>query len=300
MNASDLPAWLSGRFLPLSQVALGPLDAGLVFGATVTDRCRTFGRRLFRWPEHLARFRHDCTACHIPLPFPDDELTAAAGELVARVPGNAEVVLVAFATPGLPGGGPTVCLHAMPLDLARYRPFFERGVALHPAGDLAITPGGILSPRIKHRSRLVWWLADHSAPPGTLPVLHDPLSGSLTETAVGNLLVVRGGAITTPLARLVLDGVSLRVVAGLCGRLGVPFGEGIVRPEDLWSADEVLLTGTSFCLVGVSSFAGRPVSWPGPLLGRLLTAWGEEVGADIARQFLAGDVSPDHAGPGSK
>ncbi len=155
-NLGPVPlACCNGRFLPAGEASLSIADAGLVFAATVTDFCRTFGRRLFRWDEHLARFRRDCQACFIPLPAGDEELTAVASRLVehnaALLPPGGELALVSFATPGPLGiyhgaagqdGPPTLCLHTIELPFARYRRFFAEGVALALAG--------------RHGGRMTW------------------------------------------------------------------------------------------------------------------------------------------------
>src|SRR4051812_31966497 len=96
--------YLGGRLVPASQAVLPIHDAGLVWGVTVTDFCRTFRRRLYRWDDHLARFRRDCAACFIELAPTDAELTAAAMRLVEHngsfLPPEGELALVTFATPG--------------------------------------------------------------------------------------------------------------------------------------------------------------------------------------------------------
>src|SRR3954467_10316675 len=116
-------AYLNGRFLPAAEASLSITDAGVVSGATVTDFRRTFARRLYRWPDHLARFRRDCATCFVPLPSSDEEITAAAERLVthngASLPDGGELALVTFATPGPLGvyagvaedGPPTLVLH---------------------------------------------------------------------------------------------------------------------------------------------------------------------------------------------
>src|SRR5206468_13123435 len=55
-------------------------DAGFVSGATVVDNARTFRHKLFRWPDHLERFRRDCATCYVPLEVTDERLTAIADE----------------------------------------------------------------------------------------------------------------------------------------------------------------------------------------------------------------------------
>src|SRR5215813_9655150 len=120
--------YLNGRLVSAAEAVLPIHDAGLVSGVTVTDFCRTFRRRLFRWDDHLARFRRDCAGCFIDLAPSDAELTAVAMRLVEHngsfLPPDEELALVTFATPGAIGtyagqpgqdGPPTVCLHTFPL-----------------------------------------------------------------------------------------------------------------------------------------------------------------------------------------
>jgi branched-subunit amino acid aminotransferase/4-amino-4-deoxychorismate lyase len=53
-------------------------------------------------------------------------------------------------------------------------------------------------------------------------------------------------------------------------------------------ADEVLLTGTSICVLPVTRFNQRPIGAgrPGEVFSRLLAAWSESVGLDIAAQAM--------------
>jgi branched-chain amino acid aminotransferase len=297
-------AYLNGRFVPFAEAVLPLPDAGFVSGATVVDNARTFRHKLFRWPDHLARFRRDCAACYVPLEATDAQITATAEELVAHnaglLPPGGELQLVTFATPGPlgfylgdgPSGPPTFGMATYPLPFARYRPFFTGGVTLAVAG---VHPTGstLLPPAVKHRSRMAWHVADHRARArtGNAAALGIPLAapgGSLTETGVGHFLAVIGGTVTTPPRDAVLDGISLRVTEELCRAGGIPFAEAAVPPARLPGASEAMLTGTAFCLAGVRELVGEETArftWPGPVFRKLLAAWSDLVGVDVAEQF---------------
>src|SRR5207247_10745673 len=100
-----------------------------------------------------------------------------------------------------------------------------------------------------------------------------------------------GGIVRTPPAGRVLDGISLRVVRELCGELGIPFAEDSLVPADLVAASEVMLCGTAFCLAGVRWFEGQVIPCPGPLTQRLLPAWSDRDGLDIAAQMLPAETA---------
>jgi branched-subunit amino acid aminotransferase/4-amino-4-deoxychorismate lyase len=293
-------AYLNARFLPQSEAHLTLHDAGFVWGATVTDLCRTFGRRPFRLPDHLRRFRRSCELAYISLNLSDDELTAVAERLVGHnAPPGGDLAIVFFATPGPigyylgepggPGDGPpTLGVHTFPLPFARYHRLIRDGAVLVTPGIRRV-PAECVDPRIKQRSRLSGWIADQEArriEPGATALLLDA-DGFVTETVVANFLIVRGGTVLSPPRDAILNGVSLQVVEELCRDLGVPFEERRLTVEDCRNADEAMLAGTSYCLASVRRVAGANLSMHGPVRRRLLDEWGRRVGVDIERQILS-------------
>jgi branched-subunit amino acid aminotransferase/4-amino-4-deoxychorismate lyase len=292
---SEPVAYLNGRWISFAEAGLSLADAGFVSGVTIVDNCRTYRHRLFRWPDHLARFRRDCTACSIPLEPSDQQITSIAEELTHRnaslLPPGGELQVVTFATPGPRGiytgeanGPPTFGMVSYPLPFARYRPFFAEGATLVAVNNVSPTADAILPPTVKHRSRLAWHIADQRASAVSPQALAVATDGDVfLETSVANLLAVRDGVLITPPRDQVLDGISLRVVRELV--------EVIEEPIRLGSRiSELILTGTAFGIAGVSAVhigeSRFPFTWPGPETQRLIAAWSDLVGLDIASQFV--------------
>jgi branched-subunit amino acid aminotransferase/4-amino-4-deoxychorismate lyase len=286
---------MNGEFLPSGGTGLPLHDAGFVFGATVTDLVRTFGRRLFRFDAHLRRFRDNCAACHIDLLRDDAGITAAAEELVARnaraLPPGGDLGLILFATPGpigfyvgepdrVTGSDPTFGMSTFALPFSRYRPLHSRGARLvipeqrHAFG---------IPPTIKQRSRMGWWLAQQQA--RVIDPLADPLlldaHGFVTETPSANLIAVIDGVACTPPAGTVLPGVTLSIVREMIPDLC----ERPITPDDCSAADELVLTCTTWCAAGVSRLNGRAVPWPGPLYERVIDELSKLAGIDIRGQI---------------
>jgi len=293
-------SFLNGRFVPANELTLSAADAGFVSGVTVTDFCRTYRHRLFRWPEHLARLRRDCATCRITIAFDDAELTAAAERLVfehsASLPETADLAVVTFATPGPLGaylgttsnGPPTLGMHAFPLATERYRRFFVEGVTLAVAGVNPFAAGGIVPTDLKHRNRLAWWLAEQAVPPGSVAVLTDP-DGRAADAALGSIVAVRGNDLMRSPKGTVLESVSLGVLSELAERLGLGWFETDQSTAELATADELLLVGSGFGVAGVRALTAegieRVYDWPGLQTSRLIAAWSDLVGIAIDRQF---------------
>ncbi|MCU0703542.1 MAG: aminotransferase class IV [Fimbriiglobus sp.] len=231
--------------------------------------------------------------CFVPLPYSDEELTAAAETLVAEntkgLPATDDLALITFATPGPLGymvgtnnGPPTVMMHTFPIPKDRYRRFFTEGVVLAMAGllpDFDEIPAGV-----KHRSRIHWWAANQTTRgPGLVPVL--VAEKDVPDTAVGAVLTVKEGVIEYPAAGSVLDSISLRVVLELAPRIGVEVRErsswAFGRAED--GVSELLLAGSAFGTAGVRRYLMlkdvQDYPWPGPVFTKLAAAWSEMVTA---------------------
>jgi|SRR5579859_5545029 len=285
-------AYWNGRIVAASKIAIPIDDAGFVWGATVADRARTYGGKLFRLHDHIARFRRSCELCRIPQPVPDGELVSVAERLVEQnlplVGAGGELILIMFATPGAGHGGPTICLHTIPFSIAPYRQILDQGATLITS-TIRHLPTECLPRNAKMRSRLFWWIAEQEVrniDPNAHALLLDP-NGLVTETSSANFLVVRKGTVFTPPRSIVLDGVSLRVVEELCAELGVQFMEMPLVLENCYTADEAMLTSTPIGLAGVSQINGQAIPWPGAVLARLHEAWSRRVGCDIWKSSRA-------------
>ena len=301
-NSAPL-AYLNGLFPPQSEARLPLHDAGFVFGATVSDLCRTFRHRLFRLTDHLHRFRQSCQLASIPQALPDEKLLDLAQQLLrhntALLRPDEDLALVMFATPGeigyfggMPGGAgegkPTLGMHTFPLPFSRYRRHFREGVRLLVPKTRHV-PEVCIDPHIKMRSRLSWWLAEqevHNQDPAATALLLNQ-AGDVTETAAANFLwVSKGNVISSPRSNI-LGGISLLTVEELCHELKIPFLERLFTIQDAMAAEEAMLSSTPYCLAGVRSIEGKDLPWPGPIFCRLADAWTRRVGVDFRAQILA-------------
>jgi branched-chain amino acid aminotransferase len=304
LSTSQLFTYLNGRFLPEREAVMSLDDRGFVWGATATDRLRTFRQKLFRLDDHLRRFRQSCERAFITQPRSDAELANIARELTEmsakRLGADAELSLVIFATPGPEGGEPTLGMQAQPLALARYAPLFRDGARLH-----AVTCAQPVEPGIKHRSRLAWWIAKQRLSPGIEPLFTtDDPDRFIRETPSANFLAVIEQKLVSPPRGQVLDGISLHVVLELAVALDIPFVERELSLAETAAATECLITNSSFCMAPVASITSSEPSGdsrlspifdrarmagnvPASIFTRLLDAWSDLVGIDIPLQFAS-------------
>ena len=92
-----------------------------------------------------------------------------------------------------------------------------------------------------------------------------------------------------PGAVFLIDPSSEIIAKKEANKLGIPTEETVLLPYDLATADEMFFTSTPYCIMPSTKFNNLPVGdgRVGPVTRRLLEAWSELVGLDIAAQAQA-------------
>jgi branched-subunit amino acid aminotransferase/4-amino-4-deoxychorismate lyase len=289
----QITVFLNGAWIPNSELHIPVDDAGFLLGATVTERLRTFGGQVFRLNEHLDRLRNSLTIVGLDSNTICDQVATAVPEFLRRnaalIEPDSDWSVVAFATPGIAGSDrPTVCVHGYPLPFKSWASKYETGVSVI-VSEIRQLPPNCLPPELKCRSRMHFYLADREAAarqPGARAILLDQ-DGHVAEATTANIVIFRKGeGFISPPQDNILVGVSLGVVEELAKKINVPFVTRPLTVHELSSADEALLTSTSICALPIIECNGRPIGngKPGPTYHRLMSAWNDLVGLNIADQ----------------
>ncbi len=297
--------YLNGRFVAEAEARVSIFDSALVWGDMVFETTRSFGHRPFKLREHLERLRASMVATDIELDMTLDELEAATDELIRRNDAayapDVDFTITHNVSPGMwswyasvdPNAGrPTVTIHTWSLVpyIGPMGESFDTGVPAYVPRQRAI-PGRLLDPKVKNRSRMHYrlaWNQAHQHDDDAWAVLVDE-DGYLTEGTGSNFFVVRDGVLLTPEPRNILRGVTRQTVMDLAGEIGVPVREANLEPYDVIVAQEAFFASTPFVIMPATTFNDRPVGdgRVGPIALRLLDAFSETVGIDIAAQAKA-------------
>lgn len=292
--------FLTDGLVPEEEAKISIFDSAVLLGDTVTESTRTFGHRPFKLREHIARLYRSLKVTRIdPGLSAEGMLERTLEVLDANLPllGDGEDTWIVHnisrgrsvsgADPTVQRGRATVMIYTQPLDLTSWADFYEHGCHAVTAMSRMV-PSQALDARIKNRSRMAYTLAEIEVK------LVDPLAqgvildihGNLAENKGGNVFLVSDGILQTPSTRNCLAGISRETVLELAEQLGIACREMDLQPYDLYTADEAFFTSTPYCIMPATRFNGLPVGdgQVGPVTRRLLAAWSERVGLDIARQ----------------
>ena len=279
-------AFLNGDWIPDDQLALPLSDPAVTHGVCAVERMRVYHGQLWQTELHLQRWQRTIDALKI------SGLPSAAGlqqlisELMDRneswIANQTSFGVVLLASPGSLITGahtqtapqPTLILHLYCIDEGAMQQRIEHGMPL-VITDVQQPPSASWDRRLKVRSRLHYYLADqqaHQVHPLASGVLVDH-DGTVTETAIANVLLVQKGSVLSPQPDQILPGVSLQVVQRLCAELQLPFLTRRLNTQRLREADEVILTGTSCGVWFASQVDDRMMPSPGPVYTQLRQAW---------------------------
>ena len=280
MNTPDL-CFLNGEYLPVAEARVPVLDRGFIFGDGVYDVVPVYGKRLFRFDEHLARLVRSLGKLRIPNPATREQWLERCRALVQSRPEADQVVYIQV-TRGVgprdhvitPGMTPTVFMmaNAMKSPTAEQR---HAGVACITARDFRWERADIKSTSLLGNVLARQISADHGC--AETIMFRD---GFLTEAASSNVWVAHEGALLgPPKSEHVLEGVRVELLRELCEDCGIAYNLRPIAEADVRAADEVMLSSATKELLPVTRIDGEQVGHgalrgkPGPVYARLHEAY---------------------------
>ncbi|MEW6749885.1 MAG: aminotransferase class IV [Candidatus Latescibacterota bacterium] len=298
---SERLVYLNGEFVPEREARISIFDCALMYGDMVFEMTRSFRQQPYRLREHLERLYASLRYVEIDCGLTIEEMEEATRRTVERnlpaLEGYDFQIMHDVTRGGLAlydtlvreGTSPIVSINVFPLvrHIGGMAEKYEKGAHFVLVRQPSV-PARYIDPKAKNRSRIYYKLAELQAArleAGASALLTDE-HGFVTEGTGNNFFMARGGEILTPKPHDILRGVSRGACMALARRLGIPVRDADISPYDVRQADEAWFTSTTICMVPITRFDFHPVAdgTPGPLYRRLLAAWSEEVGVDIAGQ----------------
>jgi D-alanine transaminase len=277
----DTLCHLNGETLPLREAQVSVLDRGFIFGDGVYEYLPVYGRRIFRFDEHMARLSRSLAKLRIANPHDAAGWLALFRPLIKAQPAD-DMGLYIQITRGVALRDhvmptdiePTVFAMTSPMKLptAEQR---HQGVACVSARDFRWERGDIKSISLLGNVLARQISADHGA---TETILFR--DGWLTEASASNVWIVHEGALLgPPKGEHVLEGIRYDLLRELCEECGIAYNLRPIAETDVEAADEVLLSSATKEVLPVTRLDGNLVGHgalrgkPGPVYGRLYEAY---------------------------
>jgi branched-chain amino acid aminotransferase len=276
--------------LPIEKVRLSPGQAGLICGWGIFTTLRIAGGEAFAYERHWRRLEKDAAIIHLPMPYSSAKVRLNLHEVIRanQVSEGAARVYLVYNQVGFWQSDekslPEVDLIIYTAPLPQYREPVRLGLREH--GRHAASP--LAGVKTISWLQNVWAVAEAQRDGFDEVVLLNE-RGEVAECTAANIFAVKGGKIhTPPLSSGCLEGVTRGILFEIAPEAGIAVVEQALRPEDLYSADEVFITSTNRNLIGVGEIAGQKIATaPGPVTHQLNDLFDAYVTDYVSRRLAA-------------
>lgn len=275
-----LIVYIDGKFHPKADAKISVYDHGLLYGDGVFEGIRAYDNVVFRLKEHIERLYRSARSIMLQVPITHEQMiTAVLSTLEKNKLKDAYIRLVVTRGVGDLGLDPRKCAKGTVIIIA------EPAIALHSKEkkDNGITamvtwvkrdPVDATSHEVKSLNYLNSVLAKiESNTAGVDEAICLDKTGFVSEGVAENIFIVKeDDLITPPTSTGALPGITRATVMELAEKLGYMVIERNVTPNELFTADEVFLTGTAAEITPVREVNGRVIGTGkiGPITGKLL------------------------------
>lgn len=281
--------YLNGAFMPVEEAKVSVLDRGFIFGDGVYEVIPVYSRHPFRLAEHLKRLQHSLDGIKLKNPHSESEWTNILSEIIKRNAPDDQYLYLhvtrgvakrdhAFPDPPVP---PTVFVLSNPLTTPP-ADLVQNGVTC-----IAIVDNRWLRCDIKAIALLPNVLLRQAAIEAGCAesiLLRD--DAFLTEGSASNIFVVKNGKLLAPPKdNLMLPGITYDIILELAAANGIPHEVRRISKEEVFSADELLLTSSTREVLAITALNGKTIGngKPGPMFANLYKLY-QDFKRDVMRK----------------
>jgi branched-chain amino acid aminotransferase len=269
---------MNGQLVDKADARVSVYDHGLLYGDGVFEGIRVYASKVFRLPEHIERLYESARHILLEIPWSPQKMTE---EVLRTVEANSKkegyirlVVTRGAGTLGLDPhncGTPQIVIIVDDISLYPAR-VYEEGMEIITSSFIRAHPNTI-SPRVKSLNYLNNILAKIEAHRAGVPeAIMLNHQGEVAECTGDNIFLVKHGLLRTPpISAGILEGVTRDTIIELAEAAGITVQEVALTRHDVYTADEVFLTGTGAEIVPVVKVDGRAIGAgkPGPITRQL-------------------------------
>jgi branched-chain amino acid aminotransferase len=274
----------------VDKVRWSPGQAGLICGWGLFTTLRIVRGEAFAYERHWRRLEKDAAITRLPLAFTGAKVRVHLQEVIRanKVEEGCARIYLVWNTVGFWKSEEKMPEVDLVITTASLPPYPETvRLAVREHGRHAASPlAGVKT--ISWLSS-VWAVAEAQREGFDEVVLLNE-RGEVSECTAANIFVVKGDKVLTPpLNSGCLEGVTRGVLTEVAAEAGTSVVEQILRLDDLYAADEVLVTSTNRNVIGVSEIAGRKIGSgdAGPVTQKLDAALDAFVTDYVERRLAA-------------
>ncbi len=258
--------YYNGKIGLMEELSVPFLDRGLFFGDGVYDATYAANRKIFETDFHVDRFYNSLKAVKINLEFSKPQLIAELQKCIDAMDSDGVVFVYWQATRGT-----ALRNHVFPENVPPNLLIYVVESSLTdlriPKKAITVEDTRFFHCNIKTLNLLPSVMASQQAKEAGCSEVIFHRGERVTECAHSNVHILKDGVfITPPLDNLILPGTTRRHYLEICKRLDIPFEERIFTIDELFEADEIMITSAGTLGMTICELDGKKVGGKDPEL----------------------------------
>lgn len=263
------------------------LDHGFLFGDSIFETLRTHRGKPFLFTRHFVRMERSARSIELQLPWSREKMFAEVRRTIEAAgtgKSSVEFRIRITVTRGVGEVGPDPGTCTSPNAIIIVTPLNELASSIYEKGVDVVISSFQRTPHLadaKTGNLLRTVLAQREARiAGAFEAILLTPDGFISDGITCNMYLVKGRTVYTPSREACsLEGITLGTVLDLARRSGFEVVEGMLRPGEIATADEMFLTSTTREVVPIVRVDGREVAngKPGPVTQALREAFVREL-----------------------
>ena len=288
--------WKNGQLIDFKDATVHVLSHALHYGSGVFEGIRCYntlqGSAVFRLPEHVRRLENSAKVYRMPITFTTDELVEACCETIrANELESCYIRPIAFR-----GFGNTIGVNPLRNPVEVFIACWPWGkylgeeaesgvdvcvsswrrIAADSMPAVAKATGNYLNAQL---------IKIEAVTNGYVEGIALDARGFVSEGSGENVFMVQDGVLLTPpLAASVLQGITRDTVVKIARDLGIPVREEQIPRGQLYTCDELFMTGTAAEITPIRSVDRNPIGHgcPGEITKRIMAEFMGIISGEIA------------------
>lgn len=284
---SELLIYYNGEFVTKENATVSIYDHGFLYGDGVFEGIRAYNGRVFKLQEHVDRLYDSAKAIALEVPISKEEMSEAILETL-RKNNLKDAYIRPLVTRGIGDLGldprkcpkPNIIIVSQEWG-AMYGDLYEVGLKAVTVAVRRNAPDA-LSPNIKSLNYLNNILAKIEAnEKGGDEAIFLDQNGFISEGSGDNIFVIKNGKIYTPPTINNLKGITRATAIELLEERGYEVIVTNLGLFDMYTADEIFVTGTAAEAAPITKLDGRPIGdgSVGPITKAAVAAFEEVTGS---------------------
>ncbi len=275
-------AYLNGRFLPIEDAKVSPLDRGFTLGDGVYEVIPVYDRKCFYLEPHLDRLNQSLQGIQMLPPHSHKEWREILETLVEKNDGTDQYIYLHITR-----GFQPLREHPFPKEIiptvfavSYPKPRMSKAEQAKGMKITLVTDLRWKYCHIKTTSRLAYVLMHQKAKDAGFDEAIIMNTGYAFEGTISNFFIVRHGVIITPpKSSQLLSGITRDIILMIAEKNKIPYRETKVSEGDLLKADEIWITSSTRGVSPVFQLNEHPVGTqnPGPLWEKMWDLYAAEI-----------------------